>query len=41
MRWLDDIIDSVDMCLSKLQEIVNDREAGVVHSMGPQESDRA
>ena len=26
-RWLDDIIDSVDMSLSKLQEIVNDREA--------------
>ena len=26
-RWLDDIIDSVDMSLSKLQEIVNDRGA--------------
>ena len=27
MRWLDSIIDSVDMSLSKLQETVNDREA--------------
>ena len=27
MRLLDDIIDSMDMSLSKLQEIVKDREA--------------
>ena len=27
MIWLDGIIDSVDMSLSKLQEIVKDREA--------------
>ena len=27
MRWLDTIIDSMDMTLSKLQEIVNDRKA--------------
>ena len=27
MRWLDIIMDSMDMNLSKLQEIVEDREA--------------
>ena len=27
MRWLDEISDSTDMSLSKLQEIVKDREA--------------
>ena len=27
IRWLDDITDSMDMNLSKLQEIVKDREA--------------
>ena len=26
MRWLDSIIDSIDMNLSKLQELVKDRE---------------
>ena len=27
MRWLDSLIDSVDMSVSKLQERVKDREA--------------
>ena len=27
MRWFNGIIDSIDMSLSKIQEIVKDREA--------------
>ena len=34
MRWLDSITDSMDMNLSKFQEIVKDREPIVLQSMG-------
>ena len=38
MRWLDGISDSMDMSLSKLQEIVKDRKAWRVASHGAAKS---
>ena len=38
MRWLDDIIDSMDMSVSKLREMVKDKEACSAAVLGHKQS---
>ena len=39
MKWLDGIVDSMDMSLSKLQKIVKDKDLVNCNSWGRKESD--
>ena len=36
IKWLDSMTDSMDMNLSKVQEVVKDRKPGVLQSVGLQ-----
>ena len=40
MRWLDSMTESMDMSVSKPQEMVKDRETGVLQSVGCRDLDR-
>ena len=41
MRWLDSIMDLMDMTLSELQELMMDREAwhAVIHGVGKSQTE--
>ena len=41
MRWLDGIINSIDMSLSKLQDMVKDRKASRAADRGVARSDKS